>query len=102
MELEQVGTESADKMTNPPTRVKSVDGYSLPRDQTPVGSCGVTSPTRLLQAREVAAMLGVTAGWVYAQSRANRIPTVKLGARYYRYRREAIEEWVAAQEVGTS
>ena len=47
-------------------------------------------------------MLGVTAGWVYAQSRANRIPTVKLGARYYRYRREAIEEWVAAQEVGTS
>ena len=92
-------------MTHLPTRVRSVDGYSLTRDQTPVGTNGnsdVTPPARLLQAGEVAAMLGVTTSWVYAQSRANQIPTVKLGARYYRYRREAIEEWVAAQEVGTS
>jgi excisionase family DNA binding protein len=52
-----------------------------------------------LTAEEVAELLGVTVAWVYAQSRAGAIPTVKLG-RYYRYRREAIERWIATQEVG--
>jgi excisionase family DNA binding protein len=46
---------------------------------------------------EVAELLGVTKSWVYAQTRAGLIPTVKLG-RYYRYRPEAIETWVAEQE----
>lgn len=45
-------------------------------------------------------MLGVPKSWVYAQTRAGLIPTVRLG-RYYRYRADAIHEWVAAQEVGT-
>ena len=54
----------------------------------------------LLHPANVAAMLGVTTGWVYAQSRAGRIPTVKLG-RYYRYRREAIEAWLEQIECGT-
>ena len=44
-------------------------------------------------------MLGVPASWVYSQTRAGRIPTVKLG-RYYRYRREAIEVWIAEREAG--
>ncbi len=47
----------------------------------------------LLTADQVAAMLGMTPGWVYQQSRLGRIPTVSLG-RYRRYRREAIEEWL--------
>jgi excisionase family DNA binding protein len=51
----------------------------------------------LLTAQDVAAMLGVPASWVYSQTRAGRIPTVKLG-RYYRYRREVIATWVEAQE----
>ena len=38
-------------------------------------------------------MLGVTAGWVYAQSRMGRIPTIPLG-RYRRYRRDAILDWL--------
>jgi hypothetical protein len=38
-------------------------------------------------------MLGVTAGWVYAQSRMGRIPTIPLG-RYRRYRRDAILHWL--------
>jgi hypothetical protein len=38
----------------------------------------------LLTAQDVAAMLGVTAGWVYAQSRMGRIPTIPLG-RHRRY-----------------
>ena len=51
----------------------------------------------LLTAEEVARMLGVTAAWVYAQSRSRRIPTVTLG-RYRRYRRAAIESWVRGIE----
>ena len=38
-------------------------------------------------------MLGVTTGWVYAQSRKGRIPTITLG-RYRRYRRDAILGWL--------
>lgn len=52
----------------------------------------------LLTAQDVAAMLGVPASWVYGETRAGRIPTVKLG-RYYRYRADAICEWIAAREV---
>lgn len=55
----------------------------------------------LLTAKEVADLLGVPTSWVYEQSRAGRIPTVRLG-RYRRYRREAIEEWVARIEAGWS
>jgi excisionase family DNA binding protein len=52
---------------------------------------------RLLTAAEVADLLGVPKTWVYEQSRAGRIPTVTLG-RYRRYRREAIEQWLADLE----
>ena len=51
------------------------------------------SPNDLLNAEDVAAMLGVTTGWVYAQSRKGRIPTITLG-RYRRYRRDAILQWL--------
>lgn len=53
----------------------------------------------LLTAAEVAELLGVPTSWVYEQSRAGRIPTVTLG-RYRRYRREAIEAWLAHIEAG--
>ena len=55
----------------------------------------------LLTAAEVAELLGVPTSWVYGQSRAGRIPTVTLG-RYRRYRREAIEDWVARIEAGST
>jgi excisionase family DNA binding protein len=55
------------------------------------------SRRRLLTAADVADMLGVTAAWVYEQSRAGRIPTVTLG-RYRRYRPEAIRRWVEQLE----
>jgi excisionase family DNA binding protein len=51
------------------------------------------SPNDLLTAEDVATMLGVTTGWVYAQSRKGRIPTIPLG-RYRRYRRDAILHWL--------
>jgi predicted DNA-binding transcriptional regulator AlpA len=52
-----------------------------------------TSANDLLTAQDVAAMLGVTTGWVYAQSRMGRTPTIPLG-RYRRYRRDAILHWL--------
>lgn len=52
-----------------------------------------TQPGTLLTAEQVARMLGVTPGWVYAQSRTGLVPTVTLG-RYRRYRREAIDAWL--------
>jgi excisionase family DNA binding protein len=55
--------------------------------------------SRLLDADQVAEMLGVPKSWVYEQSRKGLIPTVELG-RYRRFRREAIEEWIAERENG--
>ena len=52
---------------------------------------------RLLVAEEVAAMLRVTKAWVYAETRAGRIPCVRLG-RYYRYRASAIAAWLEEVE----
>jgi excisionase family DNA binding protein len=53
--------------------------------------------TSLLTAEDVPQLLGVPKSGVYEQSREGRIPTVRLG-RYRRYRREAIEAWVAQPE----
>ncbi|WP_259314365.1 helix-turn-helix domain-containing protein [Capillimicrobium parvum] len=60
-----------------------------------------TNPERLLTAEEVAERLGMTAAWVYEQSRNGRIPTVLLG-RYRRYRREAIDDWIRHVEHGAA
>jgi excisionase family DNA binding protein len=51
----------------------------------------------LLTADEVAEMLQVTKAWVYAETRAKRIPHVPLG-RYVRYRRTAVLQWITALE----
>lgn len=52
----------------------------------------------LLNADEVADLLRVTRGWVYAETRACRIPHCRFG-RYVRYRREAVEAWIAEREA---
>ena len=52
---------------------------------------------RLLDADQVAEMLGVPKSWVYAASRRGELPTVTLG-RYRRYRRETIDKWLRDQE----
>ncbi len=61
------------------------------------GGAPRTGTDPLLTADEVAALLQVTKAWVYAQTRAQRIPHVPLG-RYVRYRRSAVLQWVAALE----
>jgi excisionase family DNA binding protein len=51
----------------------------------------------LLTADEVAQMLQVTKAWVYAETRAKRMPHVPLG-RYVRYRRTTIMQWIGGLE----
>ena len=53
----------------------------------------------LMTAREVAELLRVAPGWIYTATRRNAIPHVRLG-RYVRYRRSAIEGWIAKVEQG--
>jgi excisionase family DNA binding protein len=59
----------------------------------------VAGGERLLTAAEVAALLGVKPGWVYAQARAGRIPHVRLG-RYTRFLGTSVEAWVREREAG--
>jgi len=54
----------------------------------------------LLFAEDVAALTGMTKDWIYAETRAGRIPHIALG-RYYRYRRESIEGWLGELERAT-
>ena len=53
----------------------------------------------LLDAGAVAELLGVPRSWVYAETRAGRLPHVRVG-RYRRFRRAAIETWVHDHERG--
>lgn len=54
---------------------------------------------RLLHAEEVALILGVPKTWVYAETRAGRLPHVRVG-RYRRYRPEAVQRWIGEHERG--
>ena len=52
---------------------------------------------RLLTATDVAEKLAVPKSWVYAETRAGRLPHVPLG-RYRRYQEAAIDEWLTRIE----
>lgn len=65
----------------------------------PKASANGNGVRRLLTADQVAAYLQVNKSFVYSLTRENRIPHVKLGERYVRYRLDAIEAWVASKEV---
>jgi excisionase family DNA binding protein len=53
-----------------------------------------------MTAEELAVRLHVTLAWVYAETRAGRIPHLKLG-RYVRYRRSTIAAWEREKEEGS-
>ncbi len=57
------------------------------------------APDRLIYAEDVAEKIGMTAQWVYDQSRRGLIPHVKLG-RFYRYRASSIDNWLRSIERG--
>ena len=54
-------------------------------------------PQQLLTPDDVAALLGVSRLFIIRQSRAGRIPSVKIG-KVYRYRANTIESWLSEQE----
>lgn len=54
----------------------------------------------LLEAGDLAVLLGVTKKWVYAETRAGRIPHIRLGPRYVRYCASSVAAWLAAEERG--
>ena len=54
----------------------------------------------LLDAKQVAELIGMRVDYVYELTRRGRIPVIRFG-RTYRYRREAIERWLIEQERGT-
>lgn len=54
----------------------------------------------LLTADQVAADLGVSKDWIYAEVRAGRIPHVRLG-RNVRFRADSIDQWIAELESAT-
>lgn len=53
----------------------------------------------LSTADEVAARIGMSTDWVYAEVRAGRIPHLRLG-RYVRFRDASIDEWLRDLERG--
>jgi len=74
---------------------------SNPAESAPLSSvAGGETSDRILTADEVAALLRVTKGWLYAETRAGRVPHLRLG-RYVRYRRSAIERWLDGLEQGS-
>jgi excisionase family DNA binding protein len=57
------------------------------------------SEWELILASDVAKRAHMSTQWIYAQTRAGKIPHIRLG-RYVRYRSEAIDAWIAANERG--
>jgi excisionase family DNA binding protein len=79
------------------SRVRPSARQSLGLGAAPAPGGSRTGIDPLLTADEVATLLRVTKAWVYAETRAKRIPHVPLG-RYVRYRRSAVLEWLGALE----
>jgi excisionase family DNA binding protein len=55
---------------------------------------------RLLDATEVATLLGVPVSWIRQETRAGRMPVVCLG-RYRRYSREDVFAWLESVKSGS-
>jgi excisionase family DNA binding protein len=70
---------------------------AVPPSEAEGGEAGGVSDDRLLQAHEVADLLGVPKSWVRDATRDGRLPHVPLG-RYRRYVRADILEWVEKQK----
>jgi len=67
------------------------------RDGRPSPSGTGAMGERLMTALEVADLLAVPKTRVWSMSRRGEIPTVRLGSREVRYRRQDIEAWIARQ-----
>jgi excisionase family DNA binding protein len=50
-----------------------------------------------MTADEVAELLNLKSRLVYSMARAGRIPTIRIGDRYLRFRRDEIERWLSGE-----
>jgi excisionase family DNA binding protein len=62
-------------------------------------SLELTAADRLLEAKEIAELLGVPERWVREHTRSGAIPHVQLG-RYVRYDRGDVVAWVESLKAG--
>lgn len=58
-------------------------------------------PDSLWTVDQVAEYLGMTRDWVYREVREERLPHFKVGARRVRFRKDAIDRYLASRERGT-
>lgn len=58
----------------------------------------MSSPERLIDARELAQLLGVRPQWVYGKVDAGELPGYRLG-HYLRFRASEVEAWLERQRV---
>jgi excisionase family DNA binding protein len=84
--------ERGRRMTTDHAGIRAAPEYARETGSAP-------SPARLLEAEDVAALLGMTTDWVYREVRAGRLPHIRLG-RYVRFRSESIDAWLLACERG--
>jgi excisionase family DNA binding protein len=54
----------------------------------------------LLDAEGAAQLLGVSAKWMLAEAKADRIPHVRLGPKYVRFNRDDLLAWAADRAQG--
>jgi excisionase family DNA binding protein len=52
-----------------------------------------SSLEKLLEADEIARILGVDVGYVYSQARSNKIPSIKLG-KYRKFSPSQLKKWL--------
>jgi excisionase family DNA binding protein len=58
----------------------------------------VQAVQKLLRPEDLARILGVPRLQIIRQSRAGKIPAIKIGGKAWRYRPESITAWLAEQE----
>ena len=55
---------------------------------------------RLLTARELAGLLGVTPATVLRWTRTGDLPAIRLPSGQIRYRQDELDEWIAGRSTG--
>ena len=63
-----------------------------------VSSVGSDQGDRLMSVKEAAEVLQVSAYMVRQWARERRIPAIRMGDRYWRFRRSSLDAWIAEQE----
>lgn len=58
-------------------------------------------PDRLLSVEEAAEKLQVSAYTIRGWARDRKIPAIRMGERYWRFRRSSLDAWIADQERTT-